>query len=481
MRRRSGALALAVAVLAGACSAGGGDGEAANDDVYRGPRLTGTAHPLGLKYDLRRSEQFAPYLGRLAGGGTFYMLVWCDVEAEPGTRDWAEPDRAVELASRLGYRMALHLRVGSCWATEGRVGEGRGRKQKTASALPADIDNYRSFIRAAVARYAARGVHDYSIENEVNAPAFWEGTPQEYERLVRVGAEEIRAADPEARVFDGGISSTAYGIGIAADLVDSGAEDLAVAAYGRYYLHRSSTRARDFPQISSAAGLRDALAGPQARRNLAFLESTFRLVEARVVDAYQLHFYEGAASVPDLLEYLQRQLPSGTEIEAWEVGMYRPDVPHEDREHADELARVVASLLGGGVRRVIYLPAAYDPTGRREREIRWGLLRPGGQPGAAAELYAMLARDFANAAFERIDADGLRGVVATRDGGVTAIVWSANGGVKVAPPPGAAAFDASGVEVPWPPAGLTVGERPLRTTFPGDAALARRVLSATGG
>lgn len=476
MKRLAAAAVLLVLVAASCTADEPGDAAA---DVYDGPRVQAPPHPLGLKYDLNRSETFAPYLRRLAGGTTFFMLVWCDVEPEQGELDWADADRAVELASRLGYRMALHVRIGSCWSTGGRVGEARGRRAVTPSAPPRDVAAYRAFVRAAVDRYKRYAIHDYAIENEVNAAAFWRGTAQEYEELVAVAAREIRQADPDARVFDSGLSSTAYGAGIADDLRRAGRPDDAVAAYNRYYSYRAATRPRDFPVLSSPGDLEGALTNEQGRRNLEYLASTERLVRDRTVDALQLHFYEGHDAARDLMEYVRAHSPAGTTVEVWELGMYRPGERRTDQIQAEQLARAVVSLLAGGVRRVVYLPAAYDPAGRRETEMRWGLLRPDGTAGQAAELYVALAEATSEATLESIGGGPIEGVLAERPAKTTAVVWS-DSGARLAgtPPAGATAVGASGRTIPWGPAGLALDAQPVMVTVPGDGAALRQLLAA---
>ena len=472
--RRVVAIAVLLALVAASCTDDTPNEDAEDADVYEGPPVSAPAHPLGLKYDLNRSDTFAPFLRRLAGGTTFFMLVWCDVEREQGQRDWTEPDRAVALAQRLGYRMALHVRVGSCWATGGRVGEERGRRAVTPSAPPRDVETYRSFVRAVVERYRTKGVHDYAIENEVNAAAFWRGTADEYSDLVAAAAPVIREADSEARVFDSGLSSTAYGAGIADDLRSRGQVDEAITAYNRYYTHRASTRARDFPVVQSDADLESALIEGQGQRNLTFLRATEELVRTGTVQALQLHFYEDPDAIPDLLEYVRRHTPERTAVEVWELGMYRAGQRQDDRTQADQLATAVASLLAGGIGRIVYLPAAYDPGGRRESEVRWGLLRPDGTAGPAAELYSSLARAASGATVEPVRARGLSGVVLARGGETTLVLWSEPGARLGARPAGATAADATGDPVPWG----DVGSAPLVLKVPGDVSVARQVLAA---
>jgi len=304
-----------LAVLAG-CTGGQGAverrGGAAGGDQAAARAVTdrttarGGEPVLGAKWDWGRADRFAPYLRRVPGGGaTFYELVWCDVEPEPGRLDWSRADQVVRSTSQLGYSLYLKLRVGSCWATGGQAGDRRGGKGKTASAMPADPTAYQAWVRAAVQRYAPMGVREYAIENEVNGQGFWASSPADYQRLATLGAAAVREADPRALVVDAGISSTAYGVAIADELLRRGRAAEAVAAYQRYYQRRFDRRAHDFPEVGDPGELRVALQGQQAQRNLAFMAVANQLAERKVVDVRQLHFYEPWDNLPAVLAYLR--------------------------------------------------------------------------------------------------------------------------------------------------------------------------------
>jgi len=361
------------------------------------PVPSGSGAALGLKWDWDRVDAYAPWLRGLPGGDTFYELVWCDVEPKPGQPDWSRIDDVVDGAARVGFRTGLKIRVGSCWATDQRL-DARGKKQKTASLLPTDLDAYRQFVQAVVTRYAPRGVHAYAIENEVNGEGFWGSSPEDFDRLARVAAAEIRHSDPKAVVLDGGISSTAYGEAIARWLLDQGRAPEAIDAYTRYYDRRFDVRGDQLPRVNDAAGLEAALKGDQATRNLAFLATSLRLAHDGVVDAWQLHFYERWDNVPLLLEYLRAHLPAGMPIESWETGLFWSGAPDDLAALATETKNTVSLLLAGGVRTVIWLPAANNPGGKRAEEIRWGLFDPDGHPRPAADVFKQLALTAAGAA-----------------------------------------------------------------------------------
>jgi hypothetical protein len=381
--RRTGArlvaLCAALALATSACTAARedttptGTTQARPSQPYTGPALQAKAVPIGAKWDWSRFDSFTPFLKSLSGGATFYELVWCKVEPRPGERDWSDVDRVVDSARGLGYQMYLKIRVGSCWATDGRGGHLRGKKGKTASAMPVDMPRYRAFVHDAVRRYAAMGVHEYAVENEPNAANFWEGTPEELERLVTEAAGAIREADPKGLVVDPGVSSTAYGVAIARHLLDGGHPEEAVAAYQRYYARRFPVRGRKLPQVANEGELRAALRGEQAATNLAYLQLADRLAARRVVDIRQLHFYEPWDNVPALLDYLKTNLPRFP-VQAWEVGMFwvgRPAGPRPGPRRRQDGGVAAGRRSAAGD-----LAAASLRPGRSADEPRYGLLDP---------------------------------------------------------------------------------------------------------
>jgi hypothetical protein len=250
------------------------------------------------------------------------------------------------------------------------------------------MGEYRGFVTAVVERYAPLGVHEYAIENEVNAPGHWLSTVADYERLVTAGAEAVRAADPKALVADGGLGSTVYGGALAQDLLAQGREVDAVAAYQRYYARRFAVRSEQLPQVSDGSALRAALAGEQLVRNQQYFDATVDLAKRGVIDLFQLHFYEPWDQAAAVVAMVRSKLPVRMPVQAWEVGQFWPDAPTDPVLHATQTTRVVCALFQGGVDRVIWLPLAYNPAGRNASELRFGLLDPDGKmrPAASALL-----------------------------------------------------------------------------------------------
>ena len=419
--------------------------------------------PLGAKYDWSRFDLVSPYLKNLSGSATFYELVWCDVEPSQGNQDWKTMDAVARKAQEVGARLMIKIRVGSCWATTRSDPQHvRGTKNKSESFMPKDLDAYKAFVTSVVKRYSAQGVHTYAVENEINSESFWGGTPAEFETLVKAAADSIRAADPSAAVADPGISSTAYGAGIAKRLLDEGRGDDAVTAWNTYYARRIGTRGDQIAAVHDVAGLRAALASPQTARNLQYLALAEGLQKDKVVDLRQVHFYESWDAAPALVDYLRATTPAGMPIEAWEVGQFLRDSTVSDEVRAQELVKTVSVLLAGGIRRVLWLPLVMNPKGRNSDEPRYGLLNPDGSARLTGTAFETMARASDGAVATPISGKGLTGVALERDGRTTAFVWSTGGDVRISLEPGESVKQVAAQGGPAPTGSVVIGPAPTQ-------------------
>ncbi|MBV8160006.1 MAG: hypothetical protein JO265_03685 [Acidimicrobiia bacterium] len=389
----------AVALVAAGCRSGGAGSAQTSTTAGPPPAPLGRPNPLGAKWDWSRLDSFKPYLASLSGGATFYDFAWCDVEPSEGARDWSTVDAVAQSARALGFELYLKIRTGSCWATVDASGATtrRRRSPKGVSSMPVDMAQYQAFITDTVKRFSPLGVHEYAIENEVNAPIHWAGSSADYVALVTAAGQAIHAASPDARVVDGGLGSTVYGEAIARRLLGEGRESDAVAAYQRYYARRFAVRAQQLPQVSNATDLRATLASGQAARNLDYFDATVSLADQKLIDDFEIHFYEKWDNVPALVDLIHASLPSAVPVQAWEVGQFWPNAPSDEHVHADELARAVNGLLDGGVQRVIWLPLAYNPAGRNPAELRFGLVDPDGRIRESGRVFAEIAAAHARA------------------------------------------------------------------------------------
>jgi hypothetical protein len=423
--------------------------------------------PFGAKWDKSRANLFDPYLESLRGTTTFTELVWCDVEKQQGQRNWRQIDDLAKVARQHGISLDIKIRVGACWATGGQAQHVRGVRNKTESAMPTDLGQYRSFVRDVVDRYKAMGVHTYAVENEVNSASFWSGTPQQLTALTEAAASEIRSVDPSAKVADAGMSSTSYGYGIAEQLLSQGNGDAAVQAWNTYYAKRIGTRGEQIPQVGSVDQLRTVLASDQGRRNLAYLSVATSLAQRGVTDIRQVHFYEPWNAAPLLTGYLATHTPAGHPIEAWEVGSFWKNANGSEQERTDDMTRTVSVLLAGGISRVIWLPlaTASDNSGSGTgQETRYGLLDPDGTVRAAGVTMRDLVAASRGARISPVERGNLRGVAFTSGGRSTLVLWSTSGDQQVSVGPGATAGPSGAAAAPVSSGTVTVGSSPVIVT-----------------
>ncbi len=225
-------------------------------------------------------------------------------------------------------------------------------------------------------------------------------------------------------VVDPGLSSTTYGYGAADALLTAGDEDGAIEAWNTYYERRIGTRGDKIPQVQDAAELQTALDSEQGRRNLAYLRVVRELAEEGTTEVRQVHFYETWQAVPLLFDYLHANTPADVPLEMWEVGRFARGQDTDPQEGADEVVQTVSLMLAEGAAMVIWLPLAYDPTGRNSDEPRLGLLEPDGASRPAGEVFEAMALAARGATATEIDSDGLLGIGFDGPDGSTAFVWS---------------------------------------------------------
>lgn len=413
----------------------GDDASADTADVpgrYDGPEIHAEPNLVGLKWSWDTLNTIVEDVASVAGGSSFFEFEWCEAEPQPGTFDWNAVDDVVASTKRLGYTPMLKIRVGSCWVNGVTDAASRGTEnKKTASKMPSDLDAYAVFVDQVVRRYTPMGVSKYAIENEVNAANFWDGTPEQYEILLRRGAQAVHAASPAAQVFDAGVSSIAYGVAICAEMIAAGRAAEALAFYQAYYERRFVRKQFVFKPVTTVADLQAVLDSRPAKRAVSFLKSTFEM--AGVLDGYQLHYYEQPRDLDVVLDFVHRGVAPthpNIAIEAWEVGLAWPGDTYDTQVAAAETAKLFGIGFGGGVRSMVYLPAAYRPGGLRSEEIWRGLWEPDGTARPAAGTFAQVAAATSGTGVVTVPVSGkaLRGVVFGRSGSEsTLLAWSSSG------------------------------------------------------
>jgi hypothetical protein len=129
---------------------------------------------------------------------------WREAEPQRGVlNEWwmNEYGKAIDVARDAGQKVIVMVSEAPSWSSG-----------SAAHNVPRDPADYASFMRRFAERFAGR-VDAYEIWNEPNIKRFWSTGPDaaEYTQLLRAAHAAVRAADPEARVVFGGLSTNDYG------------------------------------------------------------------------------------------------------------------------------------------------------------------------------------------------------------------------------------------------------------------------------
>lgn len=154
--------------------------------------------------------------------------IWNEIEKTQGNYEWEQLDDSVRQAHSLGINLLITIWPYADWdqsichsdlpATPDPFG-GILPEQK---GIPCDWQSYQKFLKALVERYDGDGQEDmpglihpvnyFEIGNEPEMGdynTFFQGSPSEYALLLKKSSEAIRQANPNARILNAGIASSA--------------------------------------------------------------------------------------------------------------------------------------------------------------------------------------------------------------------------------------------------------------------------------
>ena len=145
-------------------------------------------------------------------------VTWPDLEPNKGQWQFERLDRYVSLAQQHGTGILLPLGGSPTWASARP--QLRSNYQPGFTAEPANLDDWRTFVRTMVTRYKGR-IQAYEIWNEPNLKDFWTGTTDQMLTLTKEASQIIKSVDPQAIVVSP--SATAdYGIPWLAEFLKKG-------------------------------------------------------------------------------------------------------------------------------------------------------------------------------------------------------------------------------------------------------------------
>jgi hypothetical protein len=130
-------------------------------------------------------------------------LAWDDIQHDsPTAFNWAPFDNIVHAAAARHLTVLPILDYTPAWA--------RAAGCTSDKCGPANPAQFAAFAKAAVSRYAPRGVHTWEVWNEPNTVGFWQPAPNPaaYVTLLKAASLAIRNADRSAKVISGGLAPT---------------------------------------------------------------------------------------------------------------------------------------------------------------------------------------------------------------------------------------------------------------------------------
>lgn len=258
-------------------------------------------------YDLA-AEVGAPYIR--------FVFNRRSLQPEENRFDWRTLDTAVAHADERGLKFIPTISHGNNFWGAKELTQTSGRPKFKTSAVPIDLtsewDETYGYSKSITIFYQELfkrfpGKFPFiAVGNEPNSDTFWDGTYDEYIRLLQTAAKAIHETDPTVKVIDGGFASESWGC-IAHDYVQQGkwTEAEGVAFIRGYF---STSR-----QHQTFSKMTDEEMIAYSRTNIEFVdectarEAYFKGVVGHV-DAINFHFYEGVDYLDDVMDYVEGKM-----------------------------------------------------------------------------------------------------------------------------------------------------------------------------
>ncbi len=165
----------------------------------------------GVADALSTGDASAPVLRGMGASVDRVELRWDVLEPAPGVYDFADFDQTLKLNEQLGFTVLAVVDGSPQWAVPAGSPHGNsppaGLDQPVyladGTVNPANL--WASFLATVVARYGTR-IADWEIWNEPDTQDFWNGSPQQYARLLDVAHTVLTRREPGTHVLSGGMA-----------------------------------------------------------------------------------------------------------------------------------------------------------------------------------------------------------------------------------------------------------------------------------
>jgi hypothetical protein len=205
--------------------------------------------------------------------------------------------------------------------------------------------NYYLFLKTFLKHYSDIGIffHSIVIENEANSDFWFIGTPDDPEASMDQYAHMVATA--KKAVLDLGLSTKTkvYDSGLTSDSI----EILALNDYVRdnrlydaWLLYQKIHGTTDISPASISNYVASALTNYPVRAAIHLIEDPNSLIyKGSMADGLNFHFYNYPETIPEILGYLRKMLPSGFTLVTNEVGIF--DLPGDLATRQDMASRIM--------------------------------------------------------------------------------------------------------------------------------------------
>lgn len=230
--------------------------------------------------------------------------------------DWAMLDNAVAHAVARNQKLVPSIYHGNTFWGAKPLTRTKGTPRSVTSAVPIDLTDtwdpeygysksITVFYQELFKRYPGKFPF-IAVGNEPNSPSYWDGTYEEYIRLLATAAKAIHDTDPTVKVIDGGLASESWGC-IAWDYVEQGkwTEADGIAFIRGYYStskhHQTFSKMTDDELLAYYRSNAEIVDECRAR------EAYYKGLVGKV-DAMNFHFYEGVDYLDDVMDYVEGKM-----------------------------------------------------------------------------------------------------------------------------------------------------------------------------
>ncbi len=128
-----------------------------------------------------------------------FGMGWDHIETAKGEFNWSFWDQFVKIAvDKYGMTLIPYFCYTPKWNSTGDT-------SNYWNHTPMDYNEFGKFVYEAVSRYKDK-IKSWEIWNEADIPDFWSGDVKDYAKLLKIGSEAVRKADPKAIVVLAGLA-----------------------------------------------------------------------------------------------------------------------------------------------------------------------------------------------------------------------------------------------------------------------------------